>query len=230
MTLPNDASPRHDFLGALAHEVPSFGPAPILVGIDGVDGSGKSIFAQDFARALRRIGRPAVVIHADDFLNLRAVRHRLGRDSPEGFWLHSYDYGALRRDVLEPLSSHGSGLYRNRSTDLNLDKWIEVDYEQALAETVVIVEGMFLHRDELVNFWTYSVFLDVPFIETAARMSRRDGSHADPQHPSMHRYVEGQRIYFRSCQPWTRATRIVDNADWNNPHFIEAAQAASTDR
>ncbi len=79
------------------------------------------------------------------------------------------------------------------------------------ADAVVIVEGMFLHRDELADRWDWSVFLDVPFAETARRMAERDGSHPDPEHPSMRRYVVGQRIYLDSCRPRIRATIVLDN-------------------
>lgn len=77
---------------------------------------------------------------------------------------------------------------------------------------VVIVEGLFLHRDELAGRWDWSVFLDVPFTESVRRLAERDGSHPDPEHPSMRRYVEGQRIYLASCRPHDRATVVVDNA------------------
>ncbi|MEJ7742738.1 MAG: hypothetical protein WKF73_09445 [Nocardioidaceae bacterium] len=83
--------------------------------------------------------------------------------------------------------------------------------EHVPADAVVIVEGMFLHRDELADRWDWSVFLDVPFAETARRMAERDGSHPDPEHPSMRRYVEGQRIYLDSCRPRIRATVVLDN-------------------
>ena len=76
---------------------------------------------------------------------------------------------------------------------------------------VVIVEGMFLHRDELADRWDWSVFLDVPFTETARRMAERDGGHPDPEHPSMRRYVEGQRIYFAACRSRERATVVMDS-------------------
>ena len=52
---------------------------------------------------------------------------------------------------------------------------------------------------------------DVPFTENARRMARRDGSHPDPDHPSMRRYVEGQRIYLAACRPRERATVVIDN-------------------
>jgi uridine kinase len=76
----------------------------VLVGIDGVDGSGKTVFAARLADAYLRAGRTAIVVHEDDFLNPRAVRYALGRESPEGFFLHSYDLTALRANVLDPLA------------------------------------------------------------------------------------------------------------------------------
>lgn len=59
--------------------------------------------------------------------------------------------------------------------------------------------------------WDWSVFLDVPFTETARRMALRDGSHPDPEHPTNRRYVEGQRIYLASCGPLERATVVMAN-------------------
>lgn len=44
------------------------------------------------------------------------------------------------------------------------------------SDALVIFEGMFLHRDGLHDIWDRSVFLDVPFAETARRMAARDGS------------------------------------------------------
>lgn len=96
---------------------------------------------------------------------------------------------------------------------------------QAPENAVVIVEGMFLHRDELADWWDYSCFLDVPFTETARRMAVRDGSHPDPEHESMRRYVRGQRLYFESAKPWQRATRVVDNTDPAAPRILSPGEA-----
>ena len=79
-------------------------------------------------------------------------------------------------------------------------------------ESVVIVEGMFLHRDELHQWWDRSLFLDVPFSVSVRRMAERDGTSPDPGHPSLHRYVEGQRIYLSRCRPADRATHVIDSS------------------
>ncbi|WP_460462731.1 nucleoside/nucleotide kinase family protein, partial [Arthrobacter pigmenti] len=149
---------------------------------------------------------------------------RRGRHSPEGFWLDSYDYEALHRGVVEPLLPSGNGFYRTASFDPSRDMAIQPAPKQCAAEAIVIIEGMFLHRDELVDVWDYSLFLDVPFDETARRMAARDGSNPDPEHPSMRRYVGGQRIYFDMARPWERADLVIDNSA-SEPRAIKGTQS-----
>lgn len=187
-----------------------------------MDGSGKTTFAGELATALRTSGRPDVVISADRFLNPRAIRHRRGRDSPFGFWLDSYDLDALERDALAPFGPGGDGRYRDAAIDPARDLPLTPPRQQAPTGTVAVVEGLFLHRDRLAARWDYSIFLSVPFAVTAARMAVRDGTPADPDHPGLRRYVEGQRLYFRSCLPWLRATRVVDNTDPAAPGIVSA--------
>jgi uridine kinase len=76
---------------------------------------------------------------------------------------------------------------------------------------VVIVEGMFLHRDELLDTWDMSVFLDVPIAISVRRLAERDGTSPNSDDPSLHRYVEGQRIYLAACTPHQRATHVITN-------------------
>lgn len=186
---------------------------PALIAVDGVDGSGKTTFAGRLARAIQAAGRPAVVVHEDDFLAPRTVRYRLGRESPEGYFRDSYDLEALAAHVLDPLRPGGDRRVRRRVFDHRTNAPVDAPVEEVPDDAVVIVEGMFLHRDELVDRWDWSVFLDVPFGETARRMAERDGSHPDPEHPTMRRYVEGQRSYLAACRPRERATVVLDDKD-----------------
>ena len=195
-----------------------------LVAIDGTDGSGKSTLADQLAQHLGP--RPVVVVHADDFLNPSPVRHARGRSSPDGFWLDSYDYAALSANVLDPLSAAGGAWYRPSSYDRHLDAVKLAEPVFAPADAIVLVEGLFLHRDELVQRWDASIFIDVPFAETARRMAVRDGSNPDPNHETMRRYVGGQRIYFASAQPWERASLVVDNTG-AEPRLIDPSRVSA---
>jgi len=199
-----------------------------LVGIDGVDGSGKTTFAAALAPWLGV--RPVVVIHLDDFRNQSAIRYRRGRGSPEGFWLDTYDYEAVRHAVLEPLKPTGHGCFRTASYDAVADRPGWSPRRRAGVDAIVLVEGMFLHRDRLAAVWDYSVFLDVPFEETARRMAERNGTHPDPQHESMRRYIGGQELYFAAAQPWERASLVIDNSVPNRPVVISADRASAARR
>lgn len=212
---------RRLVLGRVARCVPSpDGDGCVRVAVDGVDGSGKSMFADELAAAVRALDRSVVRVSLDDFLNVRAVRYRLGRDSPKGFWEDSYNYPRFESDVLVPFGPGGSRRYRPAAYDLKTDAMLDPEPCAADPGTVLVVDGLFLHRDELVTAWDLSVFLDVPFSVTAQRMADRDGSNPDPEHPSMRRYVEGQRIYFRACSPQLRADILVDNQDFDAPWIV----------
>lgn len=207
------------FMRSLASDIlGAIGPGRRLVAVDGVDGSGKTSFAANLVTEIR--DRPVIVIHVDDFLNPSPVRHAKGRASPEGFWEDTYNYAAVINQVIEPLGPNGDGWYSPASYDAEANRPAPVEAVRAPSDALIVVEGMFLHRDELASYWDASVFLDVPFTETAARMANRNGSNPDPEHPTMRRYVGGQRLYFNVARPWERATFIVDNSDFSSPKAI----------
>jgi uridine kinase len=190
------------------------------VAIDGPDGAGKTVFADRLAESLRARGHVVIRISLDDFHHVRAVRYRRGRDSPEGFWLDSFDYDRFRTDVLAPFAPGGSRRYRPAAHDLTTDAVLTAPVRTAPPEAILLVDGLFLHRDELAGAWDFSVFLEVPFTETARRMAIRDGCTPDPSDPSLRRYVEAQRLYFAACSPQSRATVVIDNTDYHAPKVI----------
>lgn len=192
----------------------------MLVGIDGADGSGKTVLADELRDILRSSGRPTIRVSIDDFHNVRAVRYHRGRESPEGFWLDSFNYRRLHTDVLEPLGPGGTRRYRPRGHDLASDEEVHLEPQTAPPGSVVVIDGLFLHRRELAHVWNFSIFLDVPFAVTAQRMAARDGSDPDPDHPSMRRYVEAQRLYLAASIPQDRASVVIDNTIFNAPRIL----------
>lgn len=192
-------------------------PDCVRVAGNGVDGAGETTFADQLAAQLGDGGRDVVRISIDDFQQPRAVRYRRGRASPEGFWLDSYDLCALHQWVLRPLGPGGSRRYRSAAHDLAIDRPVEPAEQTAPAGAVLVLDGLFLHRDELFGTWDLSIFLQVPFSVSVPRMATRDGSSADPGHPSLTRYVQGHGLYFAACSPWARADVVVDNTNMDTP-------------
>jgi uridine kinase len=189
-----------------------------MVGIDGVDGAGKTRFADALAQYLEAQGQVVVRTGIDAFHNPRAKRYARGKDSPEGFYRDSYNLDALRTWLLFPARI---GMpFRTAVFDHKIDKPVSVNPLTVPLPAVLIFDGLFLNRPELRDEWDLSVFLDVPFEVSYARMAKRDGSDPNPQAPSNKRYYEGQLLYFKEVRPQRQADVVIDYADWDLPKVV----------
>jgi uridine kinase len=193
----------------------------LRVGVDGVDGAGKTMFADELAAVLRESPREIIRASTDSFHNPRAIRYRLGRQSPEGFYADSFNLAAIQEVLLDPLSPGGSRRYRTAMFDHVTDSEVVVAEQHATDSAILLFDGIFLHRPELRSYWDFSLFLNVPFHISIARCAGRDNGIPDPAAPENRRYVEGQKIYLGSCSPQSRATLVVDNADLSAPYIVE---------
>lgn len=213
---------REDVLAAVAQAVARESARGVVrVAIDGVDGAGKTYFADELAEALKALGRSVIRASVDGFHNPRAIRYRKGRSSPEGFFHDSYDYEQLRTALLDPLSPGGSGHYRVAVFDHRSDSPVHMPTQMAAPGDVLLLDGIFLHRPELRAYWDYSIFLDVRFAVSIPRGAQRDDSSPDPGAASNQRYVRGQELYLRSSEPKRFATVTINNDDLLAPYIVE---------
>lgn len=192
------------------------------VAVDGVDGAGKTHFADALGVELTVRGAKVIRVSADGFLNPPRTRHRRGRDSPEGFYRDSFDYGRMVRMLLDPLSPGGNREYVREVYDLKRERDVRRLPELAEVDAVLVLDGIFTHRDELVRYWDYSVWLEVPFDVAIPRAAKRGGTikDPDPDSPKNRRYVEGQKLYMAECHPRRRASVVIDNRDLANPEIM----------
>lgn len=193
------------------------------IGVDGVDGAGKTMFADELAQILRAADRPVIRASVDGFHHPKAERYRLGRGSPEGYFEDSYNYAALMRVLLDPLSPGGSGRYRAAVFDHVIDVPVSAPECEALPASILVFDGIFLHRPELRDHWDISVYLDVAFEVSVPRCGQRDGTSPDPEAAANRRYVEGQMLYLRTCDPRARATLTIDNNDLSTPVIVHTS-------
>jgi uridine kinase len=104
--------------------------------------------------------------------------------------------------------------------DHTTDQPVVVPEEQAVPGAILVVDGIFLHHPELRAYWDYSIFLEVAFRVTYARMAHRDGIPADPQAVANRRYLQGQRLYLRAYKPRYCATITINNDDVTAPYIV----------
>ena len=196
-------------------------PHPVRVAIDGPDAAGKTILADELAPLLERTGRVVIRASIDGFHRPRAARIARGDESPEGYYRDSFDYPALRASLLDPLGPNGSCRFRRRVFDFRADVPVEAPLETAPRDAILVFDGVFLLRPELIGSWDFSVFVAVPFEETQRRAAARDvavfGSAEAVLRRYRARYVPGQQLYLEECAPQQAADAVVANADPAHP-------------
>jgi uridine kinase len=131
----------------------------------------------------------------------RGVRYRRGRDSPDGYFRDSFAIEALVDRLLRPFAC-GRPL-RRRFFDYKTDAPVLGMDEDAAPDALLLIDGVFLHRDELRDRWDLSILLDVT-PAAAERVRNRDGR------PPASRYVRGQEIYHAQCMPRAHATLMLE--------------------
>lgn len=206
-------SRRRETLATVADEIAAVrDPGRVArVAVDGVDGAGKTVFADELAELLTARGASVLRASVDGFHHPPEIRYRRGRGSPEGFFRDSYDYPALRRLLLDPLHGNGDRRVVEAIYDVHAEAPVPPTVEAATDTDVLVFDGIFLHRPELRNHWDYSVFLEVDFEISIPRGARRGYGDPDPEAPSNHRYIEGQRLYLRECDPCGHASCVIGN-------------------
>ena len=170
------------------------------------------MFADELFDVLASAARPLIRAGVDAFHHPKSVRYRLGRDSPEGFYRDSYDYATLARVLLDPLSPGGSGRFRRAVFDVDADRFVDAPEEQAAPGSILLFDGIFLHRPELRGYWDLSIFLHVEWMR-----NHRVRHHPEQARP---RYSEGQALYLRECRPDERASVLIDNDDLDRPSIV----------
>ena len=205
-------------------------PMPLLVAIDGIDGSGKSTFADELAASLVADGHLVVRASIDSFHNPRQVRYRRGASSPVGFFLDSHDLDAVRRVLLEPLRS-GQGVYATAVFDEPTDQPVVSETVGITGEEVLLFDGIFAMRDELAPYWDFTIFLDgqqrvdqrrlALILEDLPPEPVAVVSHVLTWQQRIDRYSSGMRYYLDLVSPLEDVDIFIDNNDLAAPYITD---------
>ena len=99
------------------------------------------------------------------------------------------------------------------------------------ARAVLVVDGVFLQREQLRELWTVAIYLKASPAECLERARRRDhavrGSVAEVERRYRGRYLPGQVLYRDDATPETAADVLIDNEDPASPVLIRYPSSAS---
>lgn len=196
-----------------------------VIGIDGIDLSGKTMLAEELKGALERLRKKVVVIHEDDLLNPKSIRYQQGKWSPVGFYEDFFDFRSLARDILIPLREENSIDIEMERVNSITDVYDSLIHHVITHSCYVIVEGLFLLRAELANLFDLTIRLKIPAWLVMDRAMIRDVPRlGDEEYVRKHylsQSIPAQEIYEKSHRPDLRADIVVDNSDTSNPVIIK---------
>jgi len=180
-------------------------PTPTIVGISGVDASGKTTFAKKLTQNLKQqTDRQILSTSIDNFHNPRSTRYSKGKDSPEGYYYDSFNLDALKNKLLNPISK-GEPQVKLKHFDNTINVEVECEPTKVKSDAILILEGIFLFRDELVNYFDYKIWLDIDFDTMLKRGIARDGI----EESYRKRYIPGQKLHLKDVNPIRLANYVV---------------------
>jgi HAD superfamily hydrolase (TIGR01549 family) len=185
-----------------------------IIGINGIDGAGKTTFAESLETYLKAKGLPTQIIHLDDFHNPKAIRYA-GTDQADNYYNKSFNYNLIIDKLLSPLQKKQSVSLKQTTLDLPTDKYINERKYSIKPNTIVIFEGVFIFKKELAPYIDLKIFLDIPFEECKKRASARDPEEIVNRYDE--KYLPAQAKYLKEYPPTKVADIIIDNTDWEYP-------------
>jgi uridine kinase len=217
-----DKGTRGELLDRLAGAIESVTAShPLRVAVDGPPAAGKTTLADELALILRTRGREVIRTSTESFHLPRAQRYRRGEFSPEANYHDSFDYDTLRRVLLDPLGPDGDRRYQHAVYDFDTDTAVSPPVTTAPADAVLLLDGVFLLRPELIDRWDLSIFVSAAFEQILDRARIRDlvrlGSIAEVERRFRTRYIPAQRLYFAAARPADHADIIVHNDEPRRP-------------
>ncbi|HEX2051306.1 MAG TPA: cytidylate kinase family protein [Actinomycetota bacterium] len=213
---------RSQLLGRLADAVASVSTAhPARIAVDGPPAAGKTTLADELADVLRARGREVIRASTDGFHLPRSRRYRRGEYSGEGCYHDSFDYDALHRVLLDPLGPGGDRRFTRAVSDYRTDTMLSEPVTTAPADAVLVFDGVFLLRPELIDRWDLRIFVSAAFEERLRRARARDhalhGSPAEVERRYRDRYAPAQQLYLATARPTDHADVVVHNDDPEHP-------------
>ncbi|WP_460991125.1 nucleoside/nucleotide kinase family protein [Sinomonas soli] len=119
-------------------------PGRTRVAVDGADAAAPADLARRIAARLRPAGRAAKVVELKDFMLPASQRLEFGRQDPDSYRERWFDFGALAREVLDPLAAPGPAQWLPRLRDPETDRSVRDRRQPAPDGLVLLAAGPML--------------------------------------------------------------------------------------
>jgi uridine kinase len=184
----------------------------ILVGISGIDASGKGYVADRIVQCLTEDGTGAVVLHGDGWLNLPDTRFN-SHDPGQHFYDNALRLEEMFDSMVLPLKKHRShtGIMDFAEETATQFRRLSYSFEDI---DVIVLECIFLFQRRFQDHFDVRIWIDCSF-ETALRRAISRGQEELSATEAIRAYEEiyfpAQKIHIARDNPRALAHWIIDN-------------------
>lgn len=192
---------------------------PIRVAINGIEGTGKTVFATKLTSYLYDSKLRAIHVTIDGYHNEKSVRYKQGRDAAKGYYEDAYNEIAFVEKVLKSSQTENPN-YITAVHDLETDELLNLAPTSIELDSVLIVDGAYLFKKIYQHHWDLKIYLKTSFDIAMQRGIERDkialGGYDATRAKYENRYHKASKIYVDEIQPENIADIVIDNSDFNN--------------
>lgn len=182
-----------------------------ITGIDGLGGAGKTTYAQKLEDALKLAGMKVVLLHMDDFIHKRSVRYNKNKAEWDCYYNIQWRYDYVLENIFIPIHKgkeiHHMIEFYDKTQDVYHQRRLDID-----ADTILMIEGVFIQRPLLRNYFDYVIYLDVPKEKRLSRVLNRDtylGNRDMILKKYINRYFPAEDKYVTEYNPIEKTDYIV---------------------
>jgi len=190
----------------------------VLVGISGIDASGKGFITEKIAQRLRESGWRVATINADDWLNLPEVC--LSRHKPaEHFYEHAMRFDEMFNHLIVPLRENRAVSFVADCADAK-GNGRKHRYEFRKID-IILLEGIFLFKPAYRRHFDLTAWVDCSFSTGLKRAITRCQEGLPPAETIRAFsiiYFPAQRIHFARDNPQGAADFIIQNDNASRIH------------
>lgn len=191
----------------------------LRIAVNGIEGTGKTVFAEGLTSFLQGKGFKAVHVPIDGFHFHRSHRYKQGKNSAKGYYEDSYNERAFLDEVLLASQSEKPH-YVPAIHDVTTDTYLDTAPIYITRDAVIVTDGSYLFKMLYRKHWDIKIYLKTDF-ETAmrrgiARDSAMLGGDAIALRKYQQRYHKASQIYITENKPEELADIVIDNTDFNN--------------
>lgn len=199
---------------------------PFLVGVNGIDNSGKTEFSARLSDRMESLGFRVERVSLSEFTAEKRARRAKGYSEAEGYYRKHFSMERLREQLLTPLRQCAELplQFQFDTHDLDRDRPGEKRRMHLDRDSMVMLEGPFLFQAELFPYFDFRIYLVSDFeraIElalTGLEGKKRERRHVEYQR----RELAAQSLYLKQGAPWKRAHIVLRGVNTDSPTVEEA--------